>query len=315
MIEAKYCPRCGAPLRRRRVADRDRAVCDTCGYIHYVNPVVAAGTLIEREGRVLLIRRGVEPGINQWALPAGYAEARETPEETAIRETQEETGLTVEIEAFLGVYPFSGETTAGGVLILYAGRVVNGEPTAGADAIDARFFTPDELPADIAFPVHRHALGQWARAATITCRSATSDDSVALCDLLDESMPNSLEQAETILHDPQRLTILALEQETPVGALVGRTRLDSREATVECIYVKPSYRRWGIGSRLLTESATVARERGADRVVAQVAADNPALLLFTHAGFRVQRVETAGIGLLHLCLDLTPDATATDERA
>jgi len=304
MIKARFCPQCGARLARRLVADRERSVCDRCGYVHYVNPVVAAGTLVERQNRVLLIRRGVEPGLNQWGLPAGYAEAGETPEETAIRETREETGLAVQIDSFLGVYPFSGETAVGGVLILYSARTVDGEPRAGADATEARFFGPDELPADIAFPLHRRVLGQWARAATITCRRAGAPDLENVSTLLQRGSLAGTDKASTLLRDPLSLAILALEQDIPVGILTEQIDPALQESVVECIYVLPAYRRWGIGSRLLARAGSIARDGGVTHLVARVTADNPALLLFTHAGFQVRSVEPGGAGLLSLSWDL-----------
>ena len=90
MFEARFCPRCSTSMRPQRLGDRTRPVCPACGWVHYLNPIVAAGTLVDQEGRALLIRRGVEPGLGQWGLPAGYAEVGETPEQTAIRETREE---------------------------------------------------------------------------------------------------------------------------------------------------------------------------------------------------------------------------------
>jgi len=106
MQQAKFCPQCGTPLQEAQFGDRMRPVCPACGYIHYVNPVVAAGTLVEERERVVLIKRGVDPRTNTWGLPAGYVEADETAEEAAIRETREESGLDVALDDLLGVYSF-----------------------------------------------------------------------------------------------------------------------------------------------------------------------------------------------------------------
>ena len=94
-----YCPQCGAGLEIKSVADRLRPVCPACGFIFYLNPIVAAGVLVEREGKIALVQRGVEPGRGLWGLPAGYVEVDETAEEAAVRETWEESGLRVEVEA------------------------------------------------------------------------------------------------------------------------------------------------------------------------------------------------------------------------
>jgi len=43
------------------IDEKERLVCQECGFIFYINPKVAAGVLIEDEGRVVLVRRGIEP--------------------------------------------------------------------------------------------------------------------------------------------------------------------------------------------------------------------------------------------------------------
>ena len=62
-MPARYCLRCGTAMKQQPVGDRIRPVCPACGYIHYVNPIVAAGTLVDDEGRLLLVRRGVEQRV------------------------------------------------------------------------------------------------------------------------------------------------------------------------------------------------------------------------------------------------------------
>jgi 8-oxo-dGTP diphosphatase len=71
-------------------------------------PVAAA--VIVRSSRVLLVRRAIEEGDLRWQFPAGKLEAGESPEQAAVRETEEETGLTVEAVKVLGdrVHPSTG---------------------------------------------------------------------------------------------------------------------------------------------------------------------------------------------------------------
>ena len=45
----------------RSTGDRPRPICPECGFVFYLNPVVGAGALVETDGRVVLVRRGVEP--------------------------------------------------------------------------------------------------------------------------------------------------------------------------------------------------------------------------------------------------------------
>ncbi|MEZ4516578.1 MAG: NUDIX hydrolase [Chloroflexota bacterium] len=118
-----FCPRCGSAMETRVVIDKPRRVCPACGYIHFTDPKVGVGILVtDDEGRVLLVRRGVEPEKGKWSLPAGYLDQGEDPKETAVREVREECGLTVSIERLLDVFhnpPGQGAS----IFILYEGAL------------------------------------------------------------------------------------------------------------------------------------------------------------------------------------------------
>jgi 8-oxo-dGTP diphosphatase len=157
-----FCPQCGAPMELRVVYGRERPVCPVCGHILFRNPTPVAGCVVEHEGGIVLIRRGVEPAIGMWGLPAGYMEWGETAEEAAARETLEETGLTVRVERLIGVYSFGHPQGSGsGVLIFYTATALDGLLTAGDDAMDAAVFPLDALPESIAFPTHRQAIADY----------------------------------------------------------------------------------------------------------------------------------------------------------
>jgi len=79
-----------------------RYVCDACGEIHYQNPKLVVGAVAEHEGRILLCRRAIEPRYGYWTLPAGFMENDETAAQAALRETLEEAGARIALEA-----PFS----------------------------------------------------------------------------------------------------------------------------------------------------------------------------------------------------------------
>lgn len=74
-------------------------------------PAIAAA-VITHEGRVLLVKRRVKEGSLSWQFPAGAVEAGESASQAAIRETKEETGLTVTDSKALGerVHPATGRT-------------------------------------------------------------------------------------------------------------------------------------------------------------------------------------------------------------
>ena len=100
-----------APLRQRLVQgtppseDRERLRCPACGFIAYVNPRLVVTTIpVTDAGEVVLLRRGIEPGVRRWAQPGGFLEVDETVHEAAIRETLEETGLLVDPGEIVGLY-------------------------------------------------------------------------------------------------------------------------------------------------------------------------------------------------------------------
>jgi 8-oxo-dGTP diphosphatase len=160
----KFCPQCTGRLAPKMIDGWERLVCQECSFIFYISPKVAAGALIEDEGRVALVRRGVEPRAGYWALPSGFAEYGETIEETAIRECREETGLKIELDDLLGVYSVNSDFHGHLILVLYSAHVVGGELMAGDDASEAGLFAPADLPTDIAFQAHGEALRDWRKA-------------------------------------------------------------------------------------------------------------------------------------------------------
>ncbi|MBI4789347.1 MAG: NUDIX hydrolase [Chloroflexi bacterium] len=164
-MEPKFCPQCGHAVQAREAPDgRIRPTCPECGYIVYLNPPIAVGVIAERaDGKIVLVLRGENPGRGLWGLPAGFMEIDETVQQAALRECLEETGLVVELGDLWGVWSYYHEAKrTAGVLVLYTARVVKGEPRAGSDSLEARFFALDEIPfAELAFNTHREALTRW----------------------------------------------------------------------------------------------------------------------------------------------------------
>lgn len=278
--EIRFCPRCAHRLETRLLEDRERLVCPSCGYIFYLNPKVAAGALVEADGKVLLVRRGVEPGRGAWGLPAGFAELDETIEETALREVREESGLVVELDELLGVYSF--EWPGRGVLILYSAHPVGGELAPGYDAEEARFFAPQELPLPIAFRTHAQALDEWRRVRGLTYRS---------------SAPGERERAVELgrahgFHRPQLLEATSVLVASDGEELVGFASLflEAEGAELRHLFVHPRYRRWGVGTRLIDEAARQARELGAAELLTRLPATSEALIVFLRTGFTLREV-------------------------
>jgi 8-oxo-dGTP diphosphatase len=149
MDAPRYCCSCAGPLE----LDGRHPVCTGCGRVHYRDPKVGVGVVVlDADGRLLLVRRGVHPGKGLWALPAGFVDAEEDPRAAAAREALEETGLVVEVGAVVDVYA-SGTGGRGGAsfFLAFEARVVGGALEAADDALDARFFAAGELP-ELAFP-------------------------------------------------------------------------------------------------------------------------------------------------------------------
>lgn len=276
--DIRFCPRCSHELEARTLEDRERPVCPDCGYIFYLNPKVAAGALVEMDGQVLLIKRGVEPNRGYWALPAGFAELDESIEETARREVREETGLEVELDDLLGVYSF--QWPGRGVLILYSAHPVGGELRPGYDAQEARFFAPAELPRQIAFRTHGQALLDWRRARGLLYRPARPQDLAAAGRLAGEHdyRAGDLARAWRVL--------VALDGDHLVG-FCGLYPQDG-QARLRHLFVHPRYRRWGVGTRLIDEAAHEASQAGEKALTSEVESDSVALVVFLRAGFAVE---------------------------
>ena len=157
-----FCSRCGASLRFGTIVgeDRERLSCESCGHIVYVNPRLVVTTFpITDAGEIILIRRGIEPGLGAWAQPGGFLEVDETVHQAAIRETWEETGLLVEPGEIIGLYT---RLEAAVVTIAFEARVVGGTAAPTPEATEIRAYAPESIPwRDIAFRTTTWALRDW----------------------------------------------------------------------------------------------------------------------------------------------------------
>jgi mutator protein MutT len=159
-LDPRYCPRCATALEPRPEHGTVRPTCPACGFIWYRNPVPAAGVILVEDECVLLVRRKYEPRVGAWCLPAGFMEAGETPEGTAVRELLEETGLEARLTSLFNVYAGFDDPRVRAVLILYLAERTGGTLAPGDDAIEAEWFGLRDLPQEIAFAAHRQALAE-----------------------------------------------------------------------------------------------------------------------------------------------------------
>jgi ADP-ribose pyrophosphatase YjhB (NUDIX family) len=142
LAEARFCPRCGEPAE---ISFPRSIACSHCGYAAYFNPKPVAATIpIDDQGRVILLRRGFDPGRGLWTFPGGFVELGESVEDAAHRETEEELGITVELERLVGVYSRSEDRV---VLIVFEARAA-GRPHTTPEAIEVRSFAATDVPWD-----------------------------------------------------------------------------------------------------------------------------------------------------------------------
>jgi ADP-ribose pyrophosphatase YjhB (NUDIX family) len=165
-MDIHYCFNCGSHLVESLLPteERLRLNCPACGHIHYVNPKVVCGTLPLQDGKVWLLRRGIEPRLGFWTHPAGFQEIDETTEEGALRETLEEMGCRVALDGLLGVY----SRPHAPVNVVYLAHVLpdGGLPRTTVEAVEVRAFAPDELPwGELAFISTARALEEWVKRA------------------------------------------------------------------------------------------------------------------------------------------------------
>ncbi len=142
----KFCPRCGTKVERVESFGAVRPVCPQCRWIYFQDPKVAAAVLVEKDGRVLLVRRVNEPFRGMWTLPAGFVNGGEDPSEAAARECVEETGLSVHVTRVLGVISGREHERGADFVIVYHAEVLSGELLAADDADAVEWFARDALP-------------------------------------------------------------------------------------------------------------------------------------------------------------------------
>jgi ADP-ribose pyrophosphatase YjhB (NUDIX family) len=159
----RFCPHCTHALEEGFAFDRLRLTCPSCGFVHFQTPKVGVSVLVERDGKVLLVRRAIDPGKGDWSLPSGFVEWDETPEDAARRECAEETGLLLADLELLDVRHYNDDFRGPGINITYSGRVAGGRLEPGDDAQTACFVSPAGLPAPdaIAFRGHELMLERW----------------------------------------------------------------------------------------------------------------------------------------------------------
>jgi ADP-ribose pyrophosphatase YjhB (NUDIX family) len=159
----RFCPHCAGPLNNRLVkpGEPERLVCGACGFVHYLDPKVAACTVTSYNGRIVLIKRAIAPAYGQWVIPGGFVDRGETVEDAAVRETREETELEVRLTGLLNIYSYPGSVV---VVVVYTASPIGGTPRAADEALEIGLFQAGEIPwQELAFPSTRDALRDYLK--------------------------------------------------------------------------------------------------------------------------------------------------------
>lgn len=158
----RFCPSCGGALKSRLLKNGDpqRLVCASCGFVFYLDPKVAVGTIIKAaDSRLVLVRRAIDPGYGLWVFPGGYVDRGEEITSAAVREAREEAGLDVRLDGLVNIYSYPGRPL---IIVVYAATAIGGQLCADEECLEARLFTPDDIPwGELAFESTKAALQEY----------------------------------------------------------------------------------------------------------------------------------------------------------
>jgi len=142
----QFCPRCGGALERKllKASEPVRPVCARCGFVFYLDPKIAVGTIIRgSHDRLVLVRRAIEPGYGKWVFPGGYVDRGEPLTAAAIREAREECGLDVRLDGLVNIYSYAGRVP---VIVVYAATAVGGSLCIDDECLESAEFEPAAIP-------------------------------------------------------------------------------------------------------------------------------------------------------------------------
>jgi 8-oxo-dGTP diphosphatase len=158
----RFCPRCAAPLESRllKAGEPSRLVCTGCGFVFYIDPKIAVGTIIRAvSGRIVLVRRAIEPGYGKWVFPGGYVDRGEPLTSAATREAREECGLAVQLDGLVNIYSYAGRAP---VIVVYAATAIGGTLCPDDECLETAEFAQELIPwNELAFRSTRDGLHDY----------------------------------------------------------------------------------------------------------------------------------------------------------
>ncbi len=143
----KFCSACGQPVTQK-IPDGDhlpRYVCTSCATIHYENPRIIAGCVIEVDAKILMCKRAIEPRHGFWTVPAGFMENGESVQHAAAREAMEEALAHVQIGSLLAIV---NVIRAHQVHIMFRARLQPDRPDfgIGPESLETQLYDEAEIP-------------------------------------------------------------------------------------------------------------------------------------------------------------------------
>ncbi len=146
-VEFRHCPVCGGALRTKTLKpeEPDRLVCSKCDFVFYLDPKVVACSVVEMDGRIVLLKRAIDPQKGKWVLPGGYVDRGEEVKAAAVRETEEECGLKIRTKDLLGLYSYPGRIS---VVIVYVAEPSGGKLIVGDETAEVGLYSPESIPWD-----------------------------------------------------------------------------------------------------------------------------------------------------------------------
>ncbi len=162
-MNVKFCQYCGAKTENKipKGDDHLRDICTQCKAIHYQNPKIITGVIVEHAGKILLAKRAIEPRYGTWTVPAGFMELEETAQAGAARECYEETEAKIKNIELFGVY---NTTVNSQVYTLFRAELDGLHFTETVESLEVKLVDPKDIPwDDLAFPCIESALERYVK--------------------------------------------------------------------------------------------------------------------------------------------------------
>jgi ADP-ribose pyrophosphatase YjhB (NUDIX family) len=154
---------CGDEFESKIVRENEppRLVCknEECKFVFYLDPKLVACVIVEKDNKIILLKREMSPERGKWVMPGGYIDRGEQVEEAAIRETREECEIDIELKELFGVYSYPGYLE---VVIVYLADYKSGILAAGDETMAIKLIDIEDIPwNELAFESTRDALTDY----------------------------------------------------------------------------------------------------------------------------------------------------------